>query len=372
MNRGRSPRILLVHGNAEWYGSDRSFTLLVEGLRRRGWDVTAVVPADGAVASRLRAADVPVVISDPGVPRLRSWSVRLLLRWALVDAPRSCWQMRRLARSVDLVHLNTSTIFGALFGAVLARRPVVLHLREHWPPEARWWRWYARSAGRMIATVVAISTQLADEARLAGFRRVTLIHNGLSFGPPPTGHLPGLLDVGRINGWKGHEILVEALGRLRERGVDIPLAVAGDAYPGEEPIVDRLRRRIDALGMGASISLLGYVDDVPALYERSTIFVSPTIRPEPFGLALLEAMASGLAPIAADAGGPRDLVQHGRTGLLVPMGDVDALAHAIGELWLDPERTRAMGRAAAADVRARFDIEVTLDAIEGVYQRILD
>jgi glycosyltransferase involved in cell wall biosynthesis len=371
MNLGRPPRILLVHANAEWYGSDRSFTLLVEGLRRRGCEVTAVVPADGAVATRLRAADVPVVISDPGVPRFRSWTTRRLLRWALLDAPRSCWQMRRLARRADLVHLNTSTIFGALVGAVLAHRPVVLHLREHWPPDARWWRWYARWSRRVIDVVIAISTQLEDEARHAGFRRVALIHNGLRFGPPPAGHLRGLLDVGRINRWKGHEVLIEALGRLRERDLVVPLAVAGDAYPGEEPLVGRLRLRIDELGLGASTTLLGYVDNVPALYERSSIFVSPTIRPEPFGLALLDAMAAGLAPIATDAGGPRDLVRHGRTGLLVPMGDVDALADAIEELWLDPERARAMGAAAADDVRARFDIEVTVSAVEDVYQRIL-
>lgn len=366
------PRLLLVHANAEWYGSDRSFVLLATGLRDRGWDVTAVVPAPGPAADRLRDAGVPVLEADPGVPRPRAWSRGALVRWAAWSAPRSCLRMWRLARSHDLVHLNTSTILGGAVGAVLARRPLVVHVREHLSPTSRWSRAFARVL-RRFAVVVAISRDVAANAAAAGFGdRVTMIHNGLAFDPPVDRHDHGVLQVGRINRWKGQDVLVEAIGALRGRGVDVPVVVAGDPFPGDEQLVDDLRRRMDDLGVAHLVELAGYVDDVASLYARASIFVSPTTDPEPFGLALLDAMAAGLAPIATDAGGPRDMVRSGETGLLVPSGDVDALADAIEWLWLRPAVARSMGEAAAADVRARFQIDRTVAEVEALYRRILD
>lgn len=364
----REARILFVHANAEWYGSDRSFVLLATGLTSAGWAVTAVVPAEGRVATELRRRGVKVVIEDPGVPRPRAWSRRRSVAWLARDLPRSWWRMWRLARRADIVHVNTSTIVGAVLAAAAARRPVVLHLREHQSASSSSWRGYVRLIRPFVHTVIAISHDVADESRRAGFgSRVVVVHNGLRFRPRPSSHQPGVLSVGRINEWKGHEILVDAVAALRARGMDVPVAIAGDAFEGGEHHVDALRDRISHRGVDDLVTLLGYVEDVDRLHSEASVFVSAATRPEPFGLALIEAMAAGLVPIATDAGGPRDIVRNGETGLLVPMGDAESLAAAMERLWRDPEGAAVMADAAAADVRSRFSIDRTVAAVAVLY-----
>jgi mannosyltransferase len=97
----------------------------------------------------------------------------------------------------------------------------------------------------------------------------------------------------------------------------------------------------------------------------------PSVRPEPFGLALLDAMAHGIACIATDAGGPRDIIRDGETGLLVQPGNAMALADAIEQLHADNELRAQLGRAAASHVRERFSIDATARRIGEVYEELL-
>jgi L-malate glycosyltransferase len=166
-------------------------------------------------------------------------------------------------------------------------------------------------------------------------------------------------------------VLVDALAQLRARGIVVPVVVAGDAFPGGEVWADRLREHLRSTGTDEQVQLLGYVDDVPSLLDRSSIFVLPSTRPEPFGLALLEAMGRGLPCIATDAGGPRDMVRDGETGLLVPMGDPTALASAIERLWRCPDLRSRLGRAAADDVRARFRPSQTVSRVDALYRVLI-
>ena len=181
-----------------------------------------------------------------------------------------------------------------------------------------------------------------------------------------------MVAVGRINDWKGHDVLIEAIARMRARDLIIPVQIAGDPYPGEEHLLDRLRELARRRGVGDQVMFLGYIADIEGLLDRVGIFVLPSIRPEPFGLALLEAMGRGLPCIATDAGGPRDMIEHGRTGLLVPPRDPDALAGAIEQLWRDPSLRATLGHAAAADVRTRFSIETTAQRVSALYDELLE
>ena len=107
-------------------------------------------------------------------------------------------------------------------------------------------------------------------------------------------------------------------------------------------------------------------DRVARLMAESSLLVLPS-HGEPFGLAILEAMASGLPVVAVDEGGPRTLVQHGRGGYLVPRQNPDALAEALTALLSRPDAARQMGAFNRGLVEERFTWERVLDRLQEVY-----
>ncbi|MFZ6004377.1 MAG: glycosyltransferase [Actinomycetota bacterium] len=368
-------RVLFVQPTAERYGGDKALLLLAGGLAERGWNIRVALHEDGPLAADLDELGIAWEVVDSGAVR-RVFGPADWARFLGFDLPRSARQLSRLARSAELVHVNSSVSLGGVLGGRLARRPVVLHVRESHAGHPRAWRAYALLVGRRAARVIAISSAIAEEARAAGLRdRTELVHDGLSFSPrverrPPSDHLR-ILAVGRLNDWKGHELLVDAVAQLRIRGIDARATIAGDIYPGQERIRDSLRAQIARLGLSEEVELPGFVDDVESLLTDASVFVQASRRPEPFGLALAEAMAHGVPCVATAHGGPMDLIDAGVTGLLVPPASSRAIAAAVEELARDPARREAMGEASATAVRARFSIERTIDAVDRIYRAVL-
>jgi glycosyltransferase involved in cell wall biosynthesis len=108
------------------------------------------------------------------------------------------------------------------------------------------------------------------------------------------------------------------------------------------------------------------VEDVPALAGRADAFVLPS-RSEAFPNAAMEAMAAGLPVVASAVGGLLDLIDHGRTGLLVPVDDAGALAAAIDQLAADPARAAQLGATAREDVIDRYSFDRMVRSFEGLY-----
>jgi len=145
-----------------------------------------------------------------------------------------------------------------------------------------------------------------------------------------------------------YRVLAEALARLEARPWQLVLVGDGAAKPAVEEAFAPLAARVRTL---PSLPL----DDLPAIYAAADLFVWPAVN-EAFGMALLEAQASGLPAVAGEAGGVPSVVAHGCSGLLVPVGDDAAFARAVANLLDDPVRRAAMGAAAAAAVEAEHTI----------------
>lgn len=167
---------------------------------------------------------------------------------------------------------------------------------------------------------------------------------------------------------KGHPTLLEALSRVP----GAHLWLAGKEL--DEPHAAGLRQQVRDAGLESRVSFLGDVQDVPALLAELDVFALPTWdrwRMEGCPVALLEAMAAGLPCVATDIPGSRDIVETGRSGLLVAPRDAAALAEALGKLVADARRRREMGEAARARVLERYAIEIEVAAHERLYEGIL-
>lgn len=373
-------RALVVHGSADLYGSDRACVRIVEAAVDAGWQIDVIIPNDGPLLAPLEATGAAVHVLDPLVVR------RADLRWPTVAATPvrwaaaavGLWQLAGRDR-VDLVHTNTA---GALGGALIARRLRVPHI---WHVHELFWQPRPVVAGfeRMLRTadlVLCCSQAVADQFVDARVRaRCRVAYTGAEVPPdlpevqPLSG--PGLevVSVGRINEWKGQEILVAAVGKVIELrpGIPVTLRLIGDVFRTEHHYRQQLESTIARLGLGEVVVLEGDRRDALALVARADIFVLPSRRPEPFGMALVEAMALGRPSIATAAGGPLEIITSGRDGVLVPPADPGAMAAAIVDLWERPDVARRLagaGRQRAGD----FTLDAMATQVMRGWQEALD
>ena len=178
------------------------------------------------------------------------------------------------------------------------------------------------------------------------------------FGGPPGE--PVLVHVSNFRRVKRVDRVVDVLARVS----GCRLLLVGDGP--ERPAVER---QVDALGLRDRVCFAGTAP-VESLLRECAVFVLPSDT-ESFGLAALEALASGIPVVASDVGGLPEVVQHGQTGFLAPVGDLDTMASQVQRLVDDASLRRELGQAARADVLARFRAQPLVDAYEAVYRQVL-
>ena len=199
-------------------------------------------------------------------------------------------------------------------------------------------------------------------------RRVKIIYNGVDLSqfspsPPKTapagGRRPVVLGTAaRLDPRKGHAFLIEMAARLKTRNFPFRLLIAGDG-----PLLQGLGRDVERRGLGKEVSLLGFVRDPASFMNGLDVFLFPSLS-EGFGFAMVEAMAAALPVVAFDATSSSEIVDHGRTGLLVPQNNAGALADAVEILAGDPVLRNRMGQAGRRRAAQMFDREKQLKRLE--------
>ncbi len=185
---------------------------------------------------------------------------------------------------------------------------------------------------------------------------------------PPAGPLV-VTSLGRLAHWKGQHIALQAFAVAFPYGTE-RLRIVGQALFGEHDYADGLRRLARELGVADRVDFLGHREDVPAILASSHILVHSSILPEPFGNAVVEGMAAGLAVVASDGGGPREIITDGVDGLLTPLGNVEELAAALRRLAGDAPMRDRLGAAGQLSA-ARFHPDVLGPRVEAVLRRVL-
>lgn len=174
-----------------------------------------------------------------------------------------------------------------------------------------------------------------------------------------------LVTPARLEQEKGHQTLFEAFSRVLALHSNVFLLLAGTGT-----LAGVLREQAHEFGIDTHVRFLGQRTDVPRLLAQGTLCVLPSYE-EPFGLALLEAMAVGVPVVACDAGGPRDIVADGETGLLVPARNPVAMADAIIAILANSNRAYEMGIAGQRRVQDYFSARRMAEQTLHVYRDIV-
>ncbi len=384
-------RVLFVSHTAVVSGAERSLLDLLAGLPDTVQPLLATPPGQLQELAHERGVATTAIRGTAGSLRVHP----LHTPKALSEMAIAAWQVRRAAarHRAEVVHANSIRGGIVLALARLRGRARIVHVRDCLPPgrvSAATLRLLAATA----TTIVANSEYTAAPLRaLAPGAQVEAVYNAVDlrrFDPAAIDRASARARLGEADGrrlllgvvaqlspWKGQDTAIEALGALRREGVDARLLLIGSAKFvaratrfDNEAYVSALHELTAREDVAERVSWLGEREDVPDLMRALDVLLLPSWE-EPFGRAVIEAMALEVPVIATDVGGPREIVREGREGLLLPPREPARWASAIARLAEDPELAAGMGRAGRERVQQAFTIERHASAMLDVYERAI-
>jgi glycosyltransferase involved in cell wall biosynthesis len=352
-------------------GAETMFSQLAHRLDGRPLRSVPILSREGWLSAQLEGASIkPVILKTHGS----------------MDVSYLCRLVRRAAKSnASLIHshLLGSSVYGALAGALLGV-PVIAVF--HGPSDVLWpgrmrrmKRWLLQNrCSRIVA--VSESTRAGLESFGIPSGRVTLIRNGVDtrvFSPGAASDLRAELGlrpsdiligaVGNIRAPKAYDVALRAAAQVVTRLNNVHFAVVGS---GAQQDVEALTRLRDSLGLNSKFHFLGFRNTGSSLFGNFDVFFSSS-RSEGLPLAFLEGMACNLCVVATESGGAQEVVESGRSGLLVPSENPDALAAALISVATDSTLRCRLGAEGRARVLKEFSLDKTVSRYRELYEELL-
>lgn len=379
---------LVVHQSADMYGSDLS---LLDALRAAPEGVRpVVVPVEGPLTGEFRRLGIETHIGPVCKISSAIGTVGGVLNLAKTGMKSQTF-LRAVVGARNLAFVYTNTV-AVLSGAVFASRRRAMHawhVREivQSPAVAAWAlpKVVRRLGDRVICNSHA-TLQWIEGGGPASSRKLSVVWNGVDAASASPGYDRNALRatlgcgaddvlvmlVGRINRWKGQEILLRAFELLAMRGERRAKAViVGSPPAGQEHLLESLMQQLRASTARDRVRVEGYCQNVWDLWRAADIAVVPSTQPEPFGRVAIEAMAVGLPVVAANHGGLAEIVVDGQTGILVPPGDAESLATAIRTLTDESGLRIRLGEAGRRRHRAEFGVDAYIERMRAEFARMV-
>lgn len=363
-------RILHLSSARSLGGGERHLADLASALVERGHDVYAALRQRSPLRDELDA-----------LPAANIFSFRLRNSLDLASAMELARHVRE--HKIEIVHAHVARDYPLAALAVWRNSQAKLIITRHVLFKLN--RLHAltfRQARRVIAVSQAVGRALTAQ-NIFPARKITVIPNGIDFrrfdaslqgfdretflrrmSIAPESLLIGT--VGEIKRQKGYEEYLRAAAIIAREKKSTHFIIAGADTTRTGAHRAALERLINELGLTSRVHFTGWLDEVAPLMAALDVYVSAS-HTESFGLAIVEAMASGLPVVATATEGAREIIDNEETGLIVPVGNPDALASSVLNLLKDKAERARLGALASAQARSRFSLERMVDETEKVY-----
>ena len=387
-------KILFYNHTATVSGAERILLMILARLDRERFDLLVLCPSDGPLIEMTKPYGVRTIAINSLAARF-TWRPDRLIRY-LAAFTRMICDARALVitEAPDVIHANSIRAGLVMSAATLGTGlPVIWHAHDLLPrhPLSSLIRLFTLASRRN--QIVAVSEAVANRFRGALLRLfpqrvpITVIHNAVDvkrFQPDLlarretrsamgfTGSQLLIGSVGQLTARKGQLELIEAFAAVATDFPNAVLLIAGAAlFNRDFEYAECLQQTARNLGIADRVQFIGQREDVPELMRAFDVLVVNS-RAEPFGLTVVEGMASGTPVLATAVDGIKEIIQHDRTGWLVEGRDYDALVEALRRLLLDVNLRARLSAKAFPDARARFCSDSLLNQVQTLYWEVFE
>ncbi len=391
-------RVLIVDHHQDLAGGGEVVLLrLLPTFDRERFEVTVTCVPGGTLAEQIESMGIRLL---PLRVNPATTSTNIIQESSNLDAVRymlkSSGEFVSLARqirrrltqeSIDLIYTNSlkSCVLAAL-AASGTKAVVAHHMHDICNPDAFNFpmlltlKWALRHG---VHSIVSISKAVTDSLVNIGvpYGKVHTIHNGIDPGnypPMPVREakkqlgldpdVPVVGHVARLMRWKGQDFFLRAASRVKG---DARYVVVGGLFWEEPDYEKELRRIVEERSLQDRVVFLGHRDDVPQVMRALDILAHTSTKPEPFGLAIIEAMASERPVVAFNNGGIPEIVEDGKTGVLTHPLDEEQFARALDSLLSEPQHALEMGKEGRRRVEKLFTLERQSEQIQACFAAAL-
>lgn len=352
-------KILCLHQSAELYGSDRSFLQVIKYLKSTNVysEICVVIPGYGPLVDELNLVGVKIKYVDLTIVR-KTYLKRL--QFNKIFVPLLFLRNKfKLFSAYDIIYVNTSVILDFYILSPFLTNKKILHIREIPRASLSFFLSYLCRLSNAEIIFNSVSTRKAFKI----LKKVHIIYNafegfgdlGNQFENDCSQNELKLLLIGRINTWKGHSFVLDALSKLTS-SENVKLKIVGSTFEGNEHILDELKIKAKKLNLVDKVSFTPFTSSTFDAYNWADVVVVPSIMPEPFGRIAIEGMSLKKPVVAANHGGLPEIVSHDISGFLFTPSDVSEFISCIRRYYYNRELVRIHGRNAYKIFNEKFSV----------------
>lgn len=363
-------RLLTISTTCEKGGSDINLLRLLKGLNKNEYEILHLIPYPGPLEEEFRNAGVKVEILD--MPRIRLYKNPLRYITIFLKFIPTVFKIKNkiIDFKADIICSSSMLDFYGPLAARLTYKPHILIAGEYLFALRPFGLYFQLFSDKIICCSSLVSRMFKKS------KKVLIRYHGIDldeFSPntdtralrEKLGSSAGLVSmVTRLASWKGIEVFIRAASYIKG---DIKFIIFGEPILGKENYRIKLEKLIERLGLKDKISIItGEYRNIPRMISASDIIVHASLRPEPFGLIIIEAMAAGKPIIASKIGGPLEIINDGVDGILVEPGDPGILAQAISNLLNDHGLAKALSLRAREKASNEFDLREYVKSFDNI------
>jgi len=356
-------KILMIHQGYEMYGSDKMFAQSAEALRSDNseHEIDIWIPERGLLYELFLKKNFNVKIKPLSILRKNIFIPFNLFKWIsyLSKLLVNIISFIKLFKTYDVIYINTITIFDAIIAARFVKSKKFIHVHEM--PNGIMLKIFTYFLKFSRSNLIFISEAVSDTFSAVSNNSALLL-NGVpkihEYSVDINKCSLRILLIGRINSWKGHKLLFEAISMLSKNILEeIELRIVGDVFEDQFFYKEELIEMVKELELEERVSFYSFSSSPADFYNWANIIIVPSTSPEPFGLVAIEAMSIAKTVIVANHGGLKEIVTNKLDGLTFTPNNATDLVSKIEYLYSNRSEITKLGEKAKETFKSRFSVE---------------